>query len=87
MASNEKITPADLAKQLFNSIKGKLEILPDETFIYPGHGAGSPCGKMIGSGDFTTVGEQRKTNYAFQPDLKLEDFVVIATKDLPRPLG
>lgn len=56
----------DLAGMLYDSLK-KLLALPDETLVYPGHGAGSSCGKNISSDTLSTIGKQRKLNYALQP--------------------
>ena len=86
LACDEKLKSADLATMLYNSIKYHIDPLPDNVIIFPGHGAGSPCGKSIGKGDTSTVGEQRKTNFALNPDLSLEEFITLATFDLPKPL-
>lgn len=87
LASNDMIKPKDLASLLFDSIRQKIMPLPDNVYIYPGHGAGSPCGKTIGSGDYSTIGQQKSSNYSMVKDLSKEDFVKIATSDLPKPLG
>lgn len=86
LACNAEIKPSDLATMLFQSIKYHIEPLPDNVILYPGHGAGSPCGKSIGKGDHSTIGEQRKTNFALDPNIKLEEFISLATSDLPKPL-
>ena len=51
---------------MYDSVE-KLKKLPDDVIVYPGHGAGSACGKNIGKETTTTIGEQRKNNYALQP--------------------
>jgi hydroxyacylglutathione hydrolase len=65
LAADEKITNADMASLMFDSI-AKLKQLPDDITVYPGHGAGSACGKNIGKETFSTMGEQKKNNYALQ---------------------
>jgi glyoxylase-like metal-dependent hydrolase (beta-lactamase superfamily II) len=61
------VTAEELASQLYDSLHGKLLRLPDETLVYPAHGAGSMCGKNLGRETFSTIGEQRRYNYALQP--------------------
>lgn len=87
LAAHDTIKPEDMAKMLYESIRGKIMPLPDDVLIFPGHGAGSPCGKSIGVGDYSTIGEQKVANYAMVKDLKKDDFVKIASSNLPRPLG
>jgi len=65
LAADEKITREDMASLMFDSVE-KLKKLPDSVIVYPGHGAGSACGKNIGSETFSTIGEQKKNNYALQ---------------------
>src|SRR5262249_34677796 len=57
----------DLANLLYDSLHEKLLKLPDETLVYPAHGAGSLCGKAISKEAVSTLGEQRRVNYALQP--------------------
>ena len=64
-----EITMGDLAGMLFESLQSKIMPLADDIILYPGHGAGSSCGKNLGSETFSTIGEQKLTNYALQqPD-------------------
>ncbi|HEX4865527.1 MAG TPA: MBL fold metallo-hydrolase [Acidimicrobiales bacterium] len=63
-----------LARHLHHSLREKLLVLPDATRIYPAHGAGSACGKALSSETTSTIGEQRRTNYALQ-DLSEDAFV------------
>jgi hydroxyacylglutathione hydrolase len=72
----------DLGSLLYDSLHHKLMGLPDETLVYPTHGAGSMCGKSIGDGTDSTIGAQRRFNYALQP-MSREDFVKIVTADQP----
>jgi hydroxyacylglutathione hydrolase len=59
----------DMASILFDSIHGQLMTLPDPTRMYPGHGAGSACGRNLSSVVWSTIGEQRSSNYAVRlPD-------------------
>ena len=57
----------DLGKMLYHSVREKLLPLPDATLVYPAHGAGSLCGKSLSKETVSTIGEQRRTNYALQP--------------------
>lgn len=72
-----------LAGRLYDSIQ-KLKKLPDNVLVYPGHGAGSPCGKNIGKETLTTIGQQRKSNYAMQ-DMPKETFIPLVTQGQPVP--
>jgi len=76
------VTAEELAGQLYDSLHDKLLRLPDETLVYPAHGAGSMCGKNLGRETFTTIGEQRRYNYALQP-MSREEFVRLVTADQP----
>ena len=72
----------ELAGMLFDSLHDKLLKLPDAVKVYPAHGAGSMCGRNISNEKSSTIGDQRKFNYALQPMAK-EDFVHMMTVDLP----
>ena len=58
---------ADLGGLLYDSLRTKLLTLPDASLVYPAHGAGSLCGKAISKETVSTIGEQRRSNYALQP--------------------
>ena len=73
---------ADLGAMLFESLRGKLLALPDASLVYPAHGAGSLCGKAISKEKFSTIGEQRRVNYALQPMSK-QAFIDLVTADQP----
>jgi hydroxyacylglutathione hydrolase len=71
-----------LAGMLYDSLTKKLLALPDDTLIYPTHGAGSLCGRNISKDTVSTIGVQRRYNYALQP-MSREDFIKIITADQP----
>lgn len=75
-------TAADLGAHLYQSLQTKLLPLPDATLVYPAHGAGSLCGKNISKETVSTMGEQRRFNYALRP-MTREQFVAIVTADQP----
>jgi hydroxyacylglutathione hydrolase len=72
----------DLGALLYDSLHDKLLALPDSTRVYPAHGAGSLCGKAIGKETVSTIGEQRRSNYALQPMSKAA-FVELVAADQP----
>jgi rhodanese-related sulfurtransferase/glyoxylase-like metal-dependent hydrolase (beta-lactamase superfamily II) len=72
----------DLGGHLYDSVQGKLLKLPDEVLVYPAHGAGSLCGKKLSSDTVSTMGEQRRFNYALKPMSK-DEFVRLVTADQP----
>jgi hydroxyacylglutathione hydrolase len=75
----------DLGGMLYDSLHAKLLALPDESLVYPAHGAGSLCGKALSKETFSTVGEQRRSNYALQPMTKRAflDLVMADQPDAP----
>jgi glyoxylase-like metal-dependent hydrolase (beta-lactamase superfamily II)/rhodanese-related sulfurtransferase len=75
------VTADELADMLYDSIQ-KLVKLPDATLVYPAHGAGSLCGKALSNETVSTIGEQKKFNYALQP-MSREAFKQIVTADQP----
>ncbi|MBV8846913.1 MAG: MBL fold metallo-hydrolase [Bryobacterales bacterium] len=75
-------TAQDLGARLYESLHNKLLPLPDETLVYPAHGAGSLCGKQLSSDTVSTLGDQRRLNYALQPMSK-EEFIRLVTADQP----
>jgi len=74
------VTADELADMLYDSITNKLSTLPDETLVYPAHGAGSMCGKNLSQETVSTIGEQKKFNYALQP-MSREEFKRLVTSD------
>ena len=75
------VTADDLGRQLYRSLQRLLE-LPDTTKVLPAHGAGSACGKALSTETVSTIGEQRRTNYAVQP-MSEDAFVDLVTEDQP----
>lgn len=75
-------TANDLGAYLYDSLRNKLLTLPDETLVYPAHGAGSLCGKQLSSDTVSSLGDQRRLNYALQPMAK-EEFIRLVTADQP----
>jgi rhodanese-related sulfurtransferase len=76
------VTAEELAGQLFHSLHDKLLALPDETLVYPAHGAGSMCGKNLSADTVSTLGTQRWENYALQP-MTAREFISLVTTDQP----
>lgn len=75
-------TPQQLAEFLYDSLHTKLMGLPDETVIYPAHGAGSLCGRQLSAESWSTIGRQKQTNYALRAGSK-EEFVQLLTEQMP----
>jgi hydroxyacylglutathione hydrolase len=75
-------TAEELGALLYDSLRERLLPLPDETLVYPAHGAGSLCGKNLSTDTVSTIGVQRQYNYALQPMSK-DDFIRIVTSDQP----
>lgn len=75
-------SPERMAGMLYDSLHQKLLTLDDAVEVYPAHGAGSLCGRSLAEETFSSMGEQRRTNYALQPMSK-SDFVLMMTEDLP----
>src|SRR5262249_48584273 len=74
----------DLGGMLYDSLRTKLLTLPDESLVYPAHGAGSLCGKALSKETFGTIGEQRRSNYRLQPMTK-DAFIDLVMADQPDP--
>lgn len=79
------LTEADLAGYLFDSLRTKIMTLADDVIVYPGHGAGSACGKNLSKETVGTIGEQKKINYALRADMTKEEFVNEVTDGLLPP--
>jgi glyoxylase-like metal-dependent hydrolase (beta-lactamase superfamily II)/rhodanese-related sulfurtransferase len=76
------ISAAELAGMLYDSLHGKLLKLPDETLVYPAHGAGSACGKNLSKDTVSSIGAQRANNYMLRP-MSREAFVALAAQGQP----
>ena len=72
----------DLGGLLYDSLRNRLLALPDQSLVYPAHGAGSLCGKALSKDTVSTIGEQRRSNYALQPMSK-DAFIALVTADQP----
>ena len=81
-AAKPAASAAEQAGALYDSLHRKLLTLPDAVVVYPGHGAGSMCGRNLSTETVSTIGEQRRMNYALQP-MSRESFVAMMTTDLP----
>ncbi len=82
LAGGKGYTPQMMAEMMYDSLHGKLLKLPDEVEVYPAHGAGSMCGRNMSTETSSTIGDQRKFNYALKPMTK-QEFVKLLTADLP----
>lgn len=80
--SSGNLSKEELASILFDSIQNKLMPLDNDIIVYPAHGPGSSCGKNIGPQLQSTIGNEKQTNYAMQPQSR-EDFIKAVTSDLP----
>lgn len=69
-----ELTQDMLAGHLFDSLRNKIMTLPDDIIVYPGHGAGSACGKNMSKETTDTLGNQKRSNYALRPDMTKEEF-------------
>lgn len=82
LVGSKGYTPQAMAEMLYDSLYEKLLKLPDSVEVYPAHGAGSLCGRNMSKETSSTIGEQKKFNYALKSMTK-EDFVKMMTFDLP----
>lgn len=81
------LTQDKLARMLYHSLRNKIMPLPDDLTVYPAHGKGSACGKNMSSETTDTLGNQKKTNYALNPDLSEDEFVEQILDGLMPPPG
>lgn len=79
--SSGNMSSTELAGIMYDTIQNKILPLADDILVYPAHGAGSSCGKNMGPETFSTIGEQRKSNYALQSQTK-EEFIAAVTDGL-----
>lgn len=73
-----------LAGMLYDSLQQKIKTLPDDVIVYPAHGPGSACGKSIGQETYSTIGEQKKFNYALQ-EMTRDEFIEKVTEGILPP--
>jgi hydroxyacylglutathione hydrolase len=76
------LSKEELASMLYDSLNEKIRPLSDNVIIYPGHGAGSACGKNLSKETWSTLGEQKKTNYALS-DISRQEFIKLVTTEQP----
>lgn len=79
------MTQEQLAATLYNSLRTKIMVLADDVIVYPGHGAGSSCGKNMSKETVGTIGEQKATNYALRADMTEAEFIKEVTDGLQKP--
>jgi len=80
------VTAAELGRMLYDSVQRKLMSLPDEVRVFPAHGAGSACGKNLSTERSSTIGDQRRTNYACAP-MDSDRFLALVTGGQPSAPG
>jgi glyoxylase-like metal-dependent hydrolase (beta-lactamase superfamily II)/rhodanese-related sulfurtransferase len=79
------LTQDKLARHLYHSLRNKIMPLSDDLIVYPNHGAGSACGKNMSKETTDTLGNQKKTNYALNPNLTEDEFVIELLTGLTPP--
>ena len=82
--SSGNLSKEELAGIMYDTLQNKILPLSDEILVYPAHGAGSSCGKNMGPNTFSTIGEEKKNNYALQAQSK-EAFIKVLTDGLASP--
>ena len=85
LLSSIGVTREELADQLYDSLHEKLLTLPDSTRVYPAHGAGSACGKNLSTDTWSTIGEQRRSNYALLAEDRQTFFDLVTEGQPPAP--
>jgi len=81
------LTEEKLAGYLYDSLRNRIMPLNDDLIVYPNHGAGSACGKMMSKETTDTLGHQKKVNYALRPDMTKEEFIKELMTGLTTPPG
>jgi hydroxyacylglutathione hydrolase len=82
-----ELTQEKLASHLYDSLRSKIMPLPDALIVYPGHGAGSACGKNMSNETTDTLGHQKQSNYALRADMTKEEFMAEVLSGLMPPPG
>jgi len=85
LAVKSDLTQSDLASMLYDSLRNKIMTLADDVTVYPGHGAGSACGKNMSKETVDTLGNQKATNYALRADMTKDEFIKEVTTGLSTP--
>ncbi|WP_113662053.1 MBL fold metallo-hydrolase [Pedobacter nanyangensis] len=85
LAQKGTLTMDDLAGLLYDSLNEKIKPLADEVIVYPGHGAGSACGKNMSKETFDTLGHQKQVNYALKAETKAQFIKEVTDGILPPP--
>nr|WKN34584.1 MBL fold metallo-hydrolase [Tunicatimonas sp. TK19036] len=85
LAVKTDLSREDLAGHLYDSLRNKIMPLPDHVIVYPGHGAGSACGKNMSLETSDTLGHQKRFNYALRKDMSKEEFIQEVTTGLAEP--
>ena len=85
LAVSNNLTEIDLAGMLYNSLRNKIMNLEGHVLVYPAHGAGSACGKNLSKETFSTLENQKKTNYALRENITKEMFVKELLEGMPPP--
>jgi glyoxylase-like metal-dependent hydrolase (beta-lactamase superfamily II)/rhodanese-related sulfurtransferase len=85
LAVKTDLSREDLAAHLYDSLRNKIMTLPDDVIVYPGHGAGSACGKNMSKETWDTLGHQKEVNYALRADMGKDEFVKEVTTGLVAP--
>ncbi len=84
-ALSSDLTQELLASHLYDSLRNKIMVLPDDLIIYPSHGAGSSCGKNLSKETTDTLGNQKRINYALRADMTREEFITELLDGLGSP--
>jgi len=85
LAQKSALTQEDLAGMLFDSLRTRIMTLPDEVIVYPGHGAGSACGKNMSKETIGSIGYEKVNNYALRPDMTKQEFIQEVTEGILPP--
>ena len=85
LAVKTHLSQEDLAGHLYDSLRNKIMVLPDDVIVYPGHGAGSACGKNMSEDTYDTLGHQKETNYALRADMSKKEFIQEVLTGLVQP--
>tara|TARA_B110000444_G_scaffold153813_1_gene143946 strand:+ start:533 stop:1930 length:1398 start_codon:yes stop_codon:yes gene_type:complete len=85
LAQKSTLTQEDLAGMLFDSLRTRIMTLPDEVIVYPGHGAGSACGKNMRKETIGSIGYEKINNYALRADMTKQEFIQEVTEGILPP--